>query len=137
MDIIFPQLSNKIFQKKHNYCHFRHFRVRIFSPYAALKRRRVSLRRKKEAVHLLCALNGGSTRDLCQTSKRQSPRINTGQRVHKVSVSSHDVVGACKMCITLNNRGHGEKKLLSVQSVLSPPPPTHTHQKKRVCNVEP
>ena len=56
-----------------------------------------------------------STRHL----KRQSSKISVGQRMHKVSISSHDVVGARKMCIKPNSRNHGEQKLLSLRSILS------------------
>ena len=53
--------------------------------------------------------------------KRQSPKISAGQRVCKVSMSSHNVVGTCKVCVKPYDGGpQRTKKLLSLQPVLSP-----------------
>ena len=52
--------------------------------------------------------------------KRQSLKISVGQRVCKVSVSLHDVVGACKVCVKPYDGGQKSQNLLSLWSVLCP-----------------
>ena len=58
--------------------------------------------------------------DVVVRMKRQCLKISVGQRVHKVSVSSYNVVGACKVCIKPNDGGREEQKLLSLRYVLNP-----------------